>query len=82
VRQQQCWATYSFVCGEKSNLTITSNSRKQNLSFQKMWGNNNLGLHTFVCGEKLDLTITSEFKEAKFVTSKDVGQKQCWVTYL
>ncbi len=71
--QQQSWATCFFVCGEKLHLTITSKFKEKNLSFQKMWGYNNLGLHTFVSDQKSNLKITTKLKGAKLVTSKMWG---------
>jgi hypothetical protein len=63
-------------------FTSKLQGREQNLSSQKMWDNNNVGLHTFIHGEKSNFKNTSKLKGTKLVTSKDAGQQQCWDTHL
>jgi hypothetical protein len=66
---------HNFVCGEKSNLKITSKLNEANFVTSKMWGSINVGLHTFTHIEKSNEYITSEFKGAiKTCDFKNVEQ--------
>ncbi len=67
---------YTFVCGEKSDLKITSKLNEANCFTSKMLGSNNFGLQTFMHGEKSNKNITSKLKGAiKTCDLKNVEQQ-------